>query len=381
MASESINDWTIKVGFDDSAVKKGAARVEKIMQRLARTQAKLNHGGTSSLAPSGIRQPKGITNQLVKEQTELKTINSLEAKRLQLRRSIERAKGLGISTGGFNNSLRGSKTPRLEQRRLELENLITTEKSKQGVLAAKATKTPSAVKQPRQFALSEERQLKIANSIDSVLRRAGRQLGQNSNEFKKVTAEAEKLKKAITSVGSRVGLEKLNNKIRVLRDGVTKTTAEMRKMNSVVTSQDFAINGLKNSVANLTRSMISIFAILEGGRAILRTGLAFETMNATMLMTSGSTQKASEDFKFLISLANQAGFSVLELAKSFSKFGLAGRSAGLTDGEVKRSFEDLSITIRATGLAQDKANLAFLALQQMLSKGVVSMQELKLQLS
>jgi tape measure domain-containing protein len=47
---------------------------------------------------------------------------------------------------------------------------------------------------------------------------------------------------------------------------------------------------------------------------------------------------------------------------------------------VKEAFSDISKTVRAFGLSQERASLVFLGFQQILSKGVVSMQELRQQI-
>jgi tape measure domain-containing protein len=438
MATETVNDWVVKVGFDDSEVVKGAKRVEKVMQRLARTQAKLNKniGKVSSIKvdldtsafdksarkiestlnrfaktrakvnrgdelvtkpPKRVKTPKTspASNILKKEQDELKTINSLEAKRLQLRRSIERAKDLDIETGGFTRSLRGGKVDRLEQRRLELENLITKEKRKQKDLAEKTAKLnlatakvapvvtppkPKVTKAPSKFQLTDERQLKLANTIDSVIRRAARGLDKNSEGFNKLNAEAGRLKKTISGVGSRIGLEKLNNQIRILRDNTTSATATSRRLTQQMDSQKFASNSLRNSIRNLGAQYASVFLAIEGARAFFNTGREFDSINASLLAASGSYVQAGKDFEFIKDISLGLGIGLSDVATGFAKIGAAGRASGLSTGVIQQSFSDISKTVRAFGLSQDRAGLVFLGFQQILSKGVVSMQELRQQI-
>ena len=171
---------------------------------------------------------------------------------------------------------------------------------------------------------------------------------------------------------------------KTLRDTKNQINSMSKSTNVLArkfTTAKFASNGLASSLKNLGRSWISVFAAMAGVRIVKEVSKSFETVSATLLLASGSAEQAASDFKFLEELSNRVGVSFLDSAKAFAKYAVAARGAGLTDGQMRESFEDLSVAIRATGLTQDDANLSFLALQQMLSNGVVSMEELRKQLS
>ena len=226
------------------------------------------------------------------------------------------------------------------------------------------------------------------------------------------TLKARQQIEALNKVGSKearskiLALEAAVKRLKVAEDGLNKSTKTTDKsfirykktlrdtknqINSMskstntlarkFTTAKFAASGLMSSLKNLGRSWISVFAIMAGVTAVKEVTKSFETVNATLLLASGNSKQAAKDLEFLKELSMRVGVSFLDSAKAFAKYAVAARGAGLTNVQMKESFEDLSIAIRATGLNQDDANLSFLALQQMLSNGVVSMEELRKQLS
>jgi tape measure domain-containing protein len=145
-------------------------------------------------------------------------------------------------------------------------------------------------------------------------------------------------------------------------------------------SQKFAANSLRNSVRNLGAAYASVFVAIEGAKAFFNTGKEFDSINASLLAASGSYAQAGKDFEFIKDISLGLGIGLKDVATGFAKIGAAGRASGLSTGVIQESFSDISKTVRAFGLSQDRASLVFLGFQQILSKGVVSMQELRQQI-
>lgn len=366
MTTQVINDWLVKVGFDDSEVTKGSKRTLATMQKVAKAQ--------NSALTKQERAAAKTTNHL-------RAQNALESKRLQLLRSIDRAKDLGLKTGGFTQSLRGGNPVRLEQRRLELEKLVTQEKRKQKDLAARAT--PQGLKarpRPKAFGLGETGELQATNKIDTVVRAAERGLGKTSEEFKRINAEAIKLKKTFSTITSKTGLIKLNNQILRLRERTTAATSAARRQTGVMESQKSAANNLRASILQLGKSYASIFAIIEGGRAFFRAGTEIESLKATFLAASGSIEEAGQNFEFVKGAANDIGISLVAAGKGYAKIAASAKGAGLGMAETNEIFLAAAESSRTFGLNAERTNLVFLAFSQILSKGKVSQEELRRQL-
>lgn len=110
--------------------------------------------------------------------------------------------------------------------------------------------------------------------------------------------------------------------------------------------------------------------------------VARETNRAriTLKNVSSSMQEFAESERWITDLGNKYGQSINNLEQSFGKFLAASRGAGVEIDTVKNIFQGLTQSVSAFGLSASDANLAFLAVEQMMGKGVVSAEELRRQL-
>ena len=107
-----------------------------------------------------------------------------------------------------------------------------------------------------------------------------------------------------------------------------------------------------------------------------------ETNRARITLKNVSTdaREFAESERWLIELGNKYGQSINNLERSFGKFLAASRGAGVEIDAVKDIFQGLTQAVSSFGLSSADANLAFLAVEQMMGKGVVSAEELRRQL-
>lgn len=110
--------------------------------------------------------------------------------------------------------------------------------------------------------------------------------------------------------------------------------------------------------------------------------VARETNRAriTLKNVSSSMQEFAQSERWIIELGNKYGQSINNLEQSFGKFLAASRGAGVEIDTVKNIFQGLTQAVSAFGLSSSDSNLAFLAVEQMMGKGVVSAEELRRQL-
>lgn len=110
--------------------------------------------------------------------------------------------------------------------------------------------------------------------------------------------------------------------------------------------------------------------------------VARETNRAriTLKNVSSSMQEFAQSERWLIALGDKYGQSINNLEASFGKFLAASRGAGVEIDSVKNIFQGLTQVVSSFGLSASDANLAFLAVEQMMGKGVVSAEELRRQL-
>lgn len=137
--------------------------------------------------------------------------------------------------------------------------------------------------------------------------------------------------------------------------------------------------GLTDSTRNMIRSYASVFAMFQGTVAIKRIGQDFQGMQASMLAASGSAPAAASDIAFINEVVEEMGLNLKDSTDAFVKFKFAAKGK-MADEEIKALFKNVSMFGTALKVAPDDMKRAQRALAQMMSKGVVMSEELKMQL-
>lgn len=151
---------------------------------------------------------------------------------------------------------------------------------------------------------------------------------------------------------------------------------------------DTGIQQTQTAIQGLRLQVSSFFVALTGGAFAMTSFIgklkevARETNRAriTLKNVSSSMQEFAQSEKWITDLGNKYGQSINNLEQSFGKFLAASRGAGVEIDTVKNIFQGLTQSVSAFGLSASDANLAFLAVEQMMGKGVVSAEELRRQL-
>jgi tape measure domain-containing protein len=103
-------------------------------------------------------------------------------------------------------------------------------------------------------------------------------------------------------------------------------------------------------------------------------------INATMTVAAGSASAAGQQIAFIREESERLGLFFPSVAKQMAQFAAAARTSSITGEELEMIFTGISEASRAMGLTAPQAEGAMLALQQMMSKGKVSAEELRQQL-
>jgi tape measure domain-containing protein len=154
--------------------------------------------------------------------------------------------------------------------------------------------------------------------------------------------------------------------------GIRNATKESEKLNgAMATSQKLALGV---GVA---------FAAFGGGllvREIVNTTAAMEGLKNQLNFATGSAQQGAADFEYLRKTSQEMGLDFNTAATAFAKFSGAARQTSLEGQGVKDVFESVGMASTVMHLSAEQSEGAFRALEQMLSKGKVSAEELRGQL-
>ncbi len=224
------------------------------------------------------------------------------------------------------------------------------------------------------------RRIKSLNTINALEDKILNNLSKENSKRKGLVKQVEKLKTQLRSATTSADFAKLSGQIAQVNRQAQRLIATERQQLRIQNQLTFSNRALSDSVRNLARSYISVFAAIEAGRSVFRTGSDFDSLNASLLAASGSARQAGEDFEFIKETSFELGIELKAVTDGYRQIGAAGRFSSLTTEQTKEAFLAATEASRAFGLSADRAGLVYLAFSQILSKGKVSQEELRRQL-
>ena len=158
--------------------------------------------------------------------------------------------------------------------------------------------------------------------------------------------------------------------------GIRSATNETEKLNG-------AVGKTQKSISGMGAGLKTAFAAIGGAYVavdIIKTTAAFEGLKNQLDFASGSAEQGGKDLDWIRERAQYLGLDLETAAQSFAKFSGAARGTSLEGQGVKDIFDGVAKAATTMHLSAEQADGTFLALQQMLSKGKVSAEELNGQL-
>lgn len=122
--------------------------------------------------------------------------------------------------------------------------------------------------------------------------------------------------------------------------------------------------------------MFGIYLGFQGIRNFVQTTRELDLMERSIVGLTKSTQ----DWNYIQNEALRTGTRMKDVARGYRNFYASASMAGFGKGQIQGMFSDLLTSTRAIGATPQQTQGALLALEQMISKGVVSMEELRRQL-
>ena len=201
-----------------------------------------------------------------------------------------------------------------------------------------------------------------------------KRLTRNSNEIKR-NADLTKT----NSKNKRANTRAINNNTKALNKETTasnKNTKSKKSANSAGTKLFGTIGNLAGALG-FGGLLVAIVSMLT---SIVKLSIKFQSLGFAISQTSQSVFETGRSFQFLLELNNRFGASLVSTTERWLKFRTAARQSGLTLLETKKIFSSVTKASAVLGLATDELRGVYLALEQMLSKGKVTTEELRRQL-
>ena len=213
------------------------------------------------------------------------------------------------------------------------------------------------------------------------------------NALKKTEKETKKLsdkEKELAKIQKQVNVltARQTSEYKKLNVQKQKLQAQQTKGNAAIKAQVTGNKGLINSFKNLAKSAMSYFAAMIAVQQIVRffTQTLFnmtkklDSLAFSMKTVIKDSSELAVTYVFLSNTATNYGHDLLTLTERYIKFRAASMQSNMAATETMKIFDSVAKAAGVLGLKTDEVNGVFLALEQMISKGKVTTEELRRQL-
>jgi len=132
---------------------------------------------------------------------------------------------------------------------------------------------------------------------------------------------------------------------------------------------------------SMLRTLLGSLTVAEFSRQLWTANTAALRAETAFRVVTGSVEGANEEFEFTTQLARETGQALDVMLPRYSKFSVAAQMAGFSTENTRRVYASTSAALTVLGASAHDAQLSFLALEQMVSKGTIQSEELRRQLS
>ncbi len=207
-------------------------------------------------------------------------------------------------------------------------------------------------------------------------------LNAADNAATQLDATLSEVGSAATGAATGIGglTDNLNDSFEQVTNSVTDYGFKFEQANAKAANSTNMLTGMLYKAAAATAALFAVNKIQDYGQEVYDTGKKLETLDNVINYTSGNVQEAAKNHDFLKRMIGDYKLPLVETTEGYSQFNAALMGSELAGQKARDIYEGVSIGVTAMHLPAAQANQVFTALNQMVSKGTVQAQELKLQL-
>lgn len=135
-----------------------------------------------------------------------------------------------------------------------------------------------------------------------------------------------------------------------------------------------------HSALSMLQAVMGGASITSFAKSIYETGSAYQSLLRTLITVASSREEVASNLQFINDLTSKMPISLEVATESFKKFAAAARLSGVSAEDTQKVFSGFSMGFAAMGVDAEHSRHAFMALEQIFSKGTVTSEELKQQL-
>lgn len=176
-------------------------------------------------------------------------------------------------------------------------------------------------------------------------------------------------------------INSLNNALRGTQGAANQAAAGIQRVGDQSRRALSLVQRFRGEVLSLGTQFVGVYAAISniGGviDAIRTVEAAASRLNAVF---DGDQGRVREELRFISQEADRLGLSFRVLSQEYGRFSIAADAANFSNEATRQIFVAVAEAARVNKVSVEELEGTFLALQQMVSKGTVSMEELRRQL-
>lgn len=253
-----------------------------------------------------------------------------------------------------------------------LNNALSPRQIETGILSL--TKNLRSIKGATSLAGTEFR------SIGADLADMRSQIGLSEKSFANLQS------RILQTSANKVNDRAIQSISRAANLGVTATARLQRELGDTAGAfQTLGAGGVaafkRVSASVLTfRSLLAGVAVGASMKSVFEAGRSYSALTRSIDAISGSTEETRRQMEYLQKTSDDLGQNFFGLAESYKSFYASSKQAGMATEDLQRIFSAFTRAGAVQGLPAEKMKYALMAVEQMISKGTVSMEELRRQL-
>ncbi|MFA5300825.1 MAG: tape measure protein, partial [Lutibacter sp.] len=137
---------------------------------------------------------------------------------------------------------------------------------------------------------------------------------------------------------------------------------------------------LASSAIQYIKSMLGIYLVIDAFRKFFNLSKEFDAVDFAMKTVIKNQDEIAKSQQFLTQISLNYGLNLISLSQRYIKFRAAAIQSNITMQDTQNIFNSMAKISAVLGLKTDEVSGVFLALEQMLSKGKITTEELRRQL-
>lgn len=197
--------------------------------------------------------------------------------------------------------------------------------------------------------------------------------------LQKAQAELKKTQAAIAALGQGASREATAD-LRKLEQDLRRQIGNIEKSarQSLQQTQN-AFTSFRNFLGAFGVGL-GLSAIVNELRQVVDVGIRVQALSASFRAVTGSAAQSRSELAFVAQVSDRLGFDILDLTDSYRGLAAAARGTVLEGQQQRDIFTAIAEAGRTLGFSSEQLNGSLVAVQQIISKGTVSSEELRGQL-